>query len=141
MLYLSGINTTFKFNRDNRKLSFDNLFGSVSFTNKRFYAGSELKNVTADLIFNQSKLIFNSTATINGMINAELDGKLIMNPNIQNLVLEYVSVKYLDEEWANNDDILIDLASNYVKIKSLNIFNDKTEINCKGKVFSDGNLI
>ncbi len=140
MLYLSGINTTFKFNRDNRKLSFDNLFGSVSFTNKRFYAGSELKNVTADLIFNQSKLIFNSTATINGMINAELDGKLIMNPNIQNLVLEYVSVKYLDEEWANNDDILIDLATNYVKIKSLNIFNDKTEINCKGNVFSDGKL-
>ena len=140
MLYLSEINTTFKFNRDNRKLSFDNLFGSVSFTNKRFYSGSEIKNINADLIFNQSKLIFNTSAIINGMINAELEGKLLMNPNIQNLILEYVSVKYLDEQWANNDDILIDLAKDYVKVKSLNIFNGKTELNCKGNIFSDGKL-
>ena len=140
MLYLSGINTTFKFNRDNRKLSFDNLFGSVSFTNKRLYTGTELKNITADLIFNQSKLIFNTSASVNGLINAELEGKLLMNTNIQSLVLEYVSINYLDDKWSNSEDILIDLAKEYLKVKSLNIYNGKTELNCKGNIFSDGRL-
>jgi hypothetical protein len=140
MLYLSDINTNFKFNRDNRKLSFDNLFGSISFANKRFYSGSEIKNINADLIFNQSKLIFNTSALINGMIKAELEGKLLMAPKIQNIILEYLTVKYLDEEWSNNEDILIDLTKDDIKIKSLNIFAGKTELNCKGNIFSNGNL-
>ncbi len=140
IIYISGTNVNIKFNRDNQVLLFDNLFGSVYLNNKRIYAGSEIKNFTADMIFNQSKLIFNTNAAINGIINADLSGKLLMNKEVQNIVIEDVSFKYVDEIWSNNDDILIDLGNDYLRIKDLVINDGKTELNCKGTLKSNGDL-
>lgn len=140
IFYISGTNVNIKFSRDNQILLFDNLFGSIYLNNKRIYSSSEIKNFTADMIFNQSKLIFNTSALIDGVINADLSGKLLMNKEVQNIIIEDLYVKYNDEVWSNKDDILIDLGNDYLKIKDLVIKDGKTELNCKGNLQSNGGL-
>ncbi|MFA7227947.1 MAG: hypothetical protein WC061_02845, partial [Melioribacteraceae bacterium] len=77
-IYLSGFNTDLNFTRDNRSLSFDRLFGTASLTGKRFYSGSNVKAIEADITFNQSKLFFSASANIADMIDAGLDGIILM---------------------------------------------------------------
>ncbi|MFH0734768.1 MAG: hypothetical protein V1773_10535 [bacterium] len=140
IVYLSGLNANIKFSRDNQNISFDNLFGSLSITDKRLYAGSEIKNLTADLIFNQSKLIFSGSASINGIVDTEIDGNLSMKPNVQTILLENLWVKYLNEEWSNKDSILVDISTDYIKLTDFNLFNKNTGLTGNGSVLTSGNL-
>lgn len=140
LIYMSGVNTNIKFSRDNKNVSFDNLFGSLSFTNKRIYTGSEIRNLNADLIFNQSKLIFNASASINNMIDTEIDGKLLMKPNVQTIEVENLSVKYMDEDWSNKNNIAIDISPDYIKLIDFNLFNKNTELSGNGSVLTNGDL-
>ena len=140
LIYLSGINTNIKFSRDNQNVSFDNLFGSLSITDKRIYTGSEIKNFNADLIFNQSKLIYNASASINNMIDMEIDGKLLMKPNVQTVEVENLLVKYMDEEWSNKNNIAVDISPDYIKLIDFNLFNKNTELTGNGSVLTSGDL-
>lgn len=140
MVYISGLNTNFKFSRDNQNVSFDNLFGSLSITNKRIYTGSEIKNLNADLIFNQSKLIFSASANFNNMFDGELDGKLLMNPNVQTVLLERVWLKYMNKEWENVDDIAVDISPDFIKLKDFVIAHNKTSLYGSGQMLTKGDL-
>jgi hypothetical protein len=59
ILYLSDIDGNINFSRDNREVSFNKMFGTISIEGDKFYSGIELNNIAADLVFNQSKLYFN----------------------------------------------------------------------------------
>ncbi len=140
MVYISGLNTNFKFSRDNQNVSFENLFGSLSITNKRIYTGTEIKNLNADLIFNQSKLIFSASANFNNMIDGELDGKLLMNPNVQTVLLERIWLKYMNEEWENVNDVAVDISPDYIKLKDFQIAHKKTFLYGSGQMLTAGDL-
>ncbi|MDX1699919.1 MAG: AsmA family protein, partial [Melioribacteraceae bacterium] len=74
ILYLSEIDATLNFSRDNRSESFNTLFGSVSIEGNKIYAGVELNDLLADLVFNQSKLFFNTAVNIEEDFAVEVEG-------------------------------------------------------------------
>jgi hypothetical protein len=137
-LYLSDIKTEFNFLRDNHHVEFDKLSGSALLTGKRFYAGTYIKNISADLRFNDSKLFFNASANIEDMINAKIDGYILMRPIEQQIRIGNVEADYNGLLWTNKDTIDIFFNPYRFNIAQCSIYNDTSSISLKGTIESSG---
>ncbi|NJD21731.1 MAG: hypothetical protein FIA82_03550 [Melioribacter sp.] len=138
-IYLSDIDSDINFTRDNNSLSFDKLFGTASLTGKRFYSGSNIKSISADITFNQSKLFFSGSANIEDMIFAEADGMINMTPNEQLLSLNKLSATYDGLEWSNKDTVKILFNPDFFKILQFTVQHDTSTINLDGIIERSGN--
>ena len=137
-IYLSDLSAELNFTRNNKFLSFDKLFGTASLTGKRFYSGSNVKSITADLTFNQSKLFFSSSANIEDLFFVEGDGVILMTPSQQQLLVDKLSFSYNNIEWNNKDSIKVFFNPQFFKIQNLKMFHDDSEISLNGIIESTG---
>ncbi len=138
-IYLSDFDSDINFTRDNNSLSFDKLFGTASLTGKRFYSGSNIKTISADVTFNQSKLFFSGSANIEDLIFAEADGLINMTPNEQLLSLNKLSATYDGLEWSNKDTVKILFNPDFFKILQFTVQHDTSSINLSGIIERSGN--
>jgi len=139
-IYLSDLDSDINFTRDNNSLSFDKLFGTASITGKRFYSGSNIKSISADVAFNQSKLFFSCSANIEDMIYAEADGIINITPNEQLLSVNNLSALYDGLVWSNKDAIKILFNPNFFKILQCTVQHDTSTISLDGIIENSGNL-
>ncbi len=137
-IYLSGFKGNLNFTRDNHSLSFDKLFGTASITGKRFYSGSNIKAIEADVTFNQSKLFFSASANISDLFDAGAEGIILMTPREQKLLVDKLSLNYKGIEWTNRDSVKILFNPDYFKIVQCNIKRDTTLISLSGSIESSG---
>jgi len=137
-IYLSDINTKFNFTRDNRSFLFDRLFGSASITGKRLYSGSNMKNFSVDLEFNQSKIFFNAVANIEDLILIDGEGTINISPHEQQLSIDQLSFNYDGIEWTNKDTIKVLFNPDYFKITRLTLKKDSTLASLSGIIESSG---
>lgn len=137
-IYLSDLLTEFNFTRDNRYLSFNKLFGTASITGKRFYTGSNVESITADIAFNQSKMFFSASANIEDMINAEAEGIINMTPHEQQLSVNKLSLNYDGIEWTNKDSLKVLFNPDFFKIVKCRLQSDTSIISLSGMVESSG---
>ncbi len=137
-IYLSDFLADFNFTRDNRFNSFDKLFGSASISGKRFYAGSSIKSLNADIVFNQSKLLFNASANYDDMIIADGEGIILMTPNEQQFFISDLNVKYDGIDWKNKDTIKAFFNPNYFKIVDCKVQHDTSILIASGVIQSSG---
>jgi hypothetical protein len=138
-LYLSDLNADLNFTRDNRYSSFDKLFGTASLTGKRFYTGSNIKSINADIVFNQSKLFFNASANIDDLINADAEGIILMTPREQQFAVSKLSLLYDGIEWTNKDTMKVLFNPDYFKIVKCQIQKDTSLVSLSGIIQSSGN--
>lgn len=138
-IYLSDLDSDINFTRDNSSLSFDKLFGTASLTGKRFYSGTNVKSISADVAFNQSKLFFSGSANIEDMVFAEVDGMINMTPNEQLLSVNKLSVTYDGLEWSNKDTVKILFNPDFFKILQFTIQHDTSTISLSGIIERSGN--
>ncbi|MCX6168742.1 MAG: hypothetical protein NTX65_05360 [Ignavibacteriales bacterium] len=137
-IYLSGFDTQLNFTRDNNFLSFDKLFGTASLTGKRFYSGSNIKSIAADVTFNQSKLYFSASANIADMFNTEAEGIIKMTPGEQQLLVDNLSFDYNKIEWKNKDTIKVLFNPNYFRVSQCRMQRDTSLISLSGIIESSG---
>ena len=138
-IYLSDIDSDINFTRDNSSLSFNKLFGTASLTGKRFYSGSNIKSISADVAFNQSKLFFSGSANYEDMIFAEADGIISMTPNEQLLSVNKLSATYDGLEWTNKDTIKILFNPDFFKIIQCVVQYDTSSVSLNGIIEKSGN--
>lgn len=137
-IYLSDFNAAINFTRDNSYLSFDKLFGTASLTGKRFYSGSNVKAIEADITFNQSKLFFSAAANIADMFNTEAEGIILMTPREQQLLVDRISFNYEGFEWINKDTMKVMFNPDYFKIVQLQMQKDTSLVSLSGIIESSG---
>ncbi len=137
-IYLSDFVADFNFTRDNRFNSFDKLFGSASLTGKRLYFGSNVKAINADVTFNQSKLFYNASVNYDDLINAEVEGIILMTPIEQQFRISNLDVKYQGLSWTNRDTIKAFFNPNYFKIAQCNIAHDSSVVSLSGIIEASG---
>ena len=137
-IYLSDLLGNFNFTRDNKYLSFDKLFGTASITGKRFYTGSNIKSITADIAFNQSKLFFDASTNFEDIMNVEAEGIIYMTPHEQQLAINKISLVYDGMEWTNKDTMKILFNPNYFKILQCRLQRDTSLISLSGMIESSG---
>lgn len=137
-LYLSDIKTEFNFLRDNHHVEFDKLTGSALLKGKRFYAGTYIRNIYADLKFEESKLFFNASANIEDIVNSEIDGYVLMRPIEQQIRIGNVKADYNGLIWTNKDTIDIFFNPYRFNIANCVIQNDTSIISLKGTIESSG---
>jgi autotransporter translocation and assembly factor TamB len=137
-VYLSDINTKFNLTRDNRSFLFDKLFGSASITGKRLYSGSNIKNFSTDLEFNQSKVFFNVAANIEDLIIVDGEGTINISPHEQQLSIDQLSFNYDGIEWTNRDTIKVMFNPDYIKIVRCTLQKDTTTVSLSGVIESSG---
>lgn len=137
-IYLSDFNTELNFTRDNRYNSFDKLFGTASITGKRFYSGSNVKAIEADVTFNQSKLFFSAAANIADLFNTEVEGIILMTPIEQHLLADRFSFDYKGIEWTNKDTMKVLFNPDYFKIVQFNMKRDTSLISLSGIIEKSG---
>lgn len=137
VIYLSEVNTEINFNRDNHSSDFDKLFGTLSLSGNRVYFGSQLSSVNADLIFNQSKLIFNLETEYEDDLEAEAEGNITMSPLQQKINFNRLAVNYKGFEWINKDDMILTLSPDSVNFSNFEFVRDNSSISFNGTTYSD----
>ncbi len=137
-IYLSDILADFNFTRDNRSNSFDKLFGTGSLTGKRFYSGSDIRSINADIIFNQSKMFFNASAKIDDLMNFESEGIIKMTPREQQLLVNNLSFIYDGIEWTNKDTMKVLFNPDYFKIVQCQMESGDALITAGGVIKNSG---
>ncbi len=136
VFYISDAEIEMKFSRNNRSLSFDKLFGSVSLNGKRFYAGRDINDVVADLIFNQSKLFFNVNSEF-ADITSEAEGHISMAPVEQEILIDRLWLNYKDVDWENDKQIAMLFNPDSLQLKDFVLKSDDAYINIEGLIRSD----
>lgn len=137
-IYISDLQTDFNFTRDNRYLSFDNLFGTASLTGKRFYSHSNIKSINADITFTQSKLFFNTSANYEDFISAEAEGIINMSPREQQLSLSRLSFSIDGTDWNNKDTLKVLFNPDYFKLEEWAVYRDTSKLTINGMLENSG---
>ena len=138
LTYLSGINSDIHFNRDNNALSFDKLFGSISIDGKRIYYNNDFKDINADIIFNQSKLFYNLSASLASRLQTELEGTVEMQADKQIINIDYLWANLDKVEWETESSASIVFTNDFIKLKNFLLKRDNASISLGGTIFNNG---
>lgn len=137
-LYISDIKTELNFVRDNHHATFDKLSGTAHLTGKRFYSGTYIKDIYADLNFNQSRLFFNASANFEDMVKVNAEGYILMRPIEQQIRIGKIKADYDGLLWTNKDTIDIFFNPYRFNIANCAVYNDTSSISIKGTIESSG---
>jgi len=138
--YLTNFESDLSFSRNNRSLIFDDLFGAVSVTGSELFAGTRMKDLYCDMIFNQKTLFINSAMGIGEDLLFEIEGSLDMSSTRQELLVNRLWAEYKNLAWENKDPIKIEFTDEYLDVKNLTLNYENAAINLRGKAFNNGNI-
>ncbi len=138
LMYVSDLETSLSFSRDNQTLAFDNIFGALSVTGKRFYSGSDIKNYRADLIFNQNRLFINTYAELNSIMKAEIESYVDMTPVEQDVIFDNLWLEYEGLAWQNRDSMHIVFSQDHIVFEDFALYNKDARIAAEGSINKDG---
>lgn len=138
IIYLSKVDAEINFSRDNRSSDFDKLFGTLSLTGNRVYFGSELNSVNADLIFNQSRLIFNLEGEFENYLKAQAEGNITMSPREQKIEFDQLKINYEGISWNNKDQMTLTISPDSVNFKNFEFTRGVSSFSFDGTTYSDG---
>ncbi len=136
-IYVSGLDADLNFTRDNRYLSFDKIFGTSSVTAKRFYSDRNIKDVEADVVFNQSKLFFNTSAEIDSTFSLAAEGNLLLSPVEQVINLDNLMIDFNGVTWTNKENAKIFFTTDYLRFENFALQNGSTTASITGKILGD----
>ncbi|MCF8431491.1 MAG: hypothetical protein K9G34_06055 [Melioribacteraceae bacterium] len=136
--YLSDVLVDINFTRDNNSNSFDNLFGIFSLDGKRFYTGTELSDIEADLIFTESNIYYNASLNVDSLFTTSFDGIIGMKPAEQEIVFENLLLNYKNMNWEIREPVKLFFNSDYLNLTGLKLFNKNSSIEFGGKLQSSG---
>ncbi len=137
LIYLSDVEANLNFSRDNREVSFNKMFGTVSLEGEKIYIGTEFNDIEADFIFNQSKLFFNTSVQIGDLLTTELEGIATTSALNEKIYLSNVSLYYKNIPWINYDTCTVLFNSDGVQLSNLILENGTTVINLDGQINND----
>ncbi|MGK9367702.1 hypothetical protein ACSSWA_02240 [Melioribacter sp. Ez-97] len=138
-IYLSDVEADINFIRNNYYNSFDKLFGIASFSSKRFYSGTNVENITADLVFNQSKLFYNLSADIEDYASTHAEGYLTTSPAAKYFNISSLMIRYKDIEWKSKDTIRAVYDDKNFRFEDLNLWSDTTYLTASGYIDNERN--
>lgn len=138
IFYISNLNTHLNFSRDNRTISFDNLFGSLSINGDRVFAGTNVENIESDIIFNQSKIFFNVAAVVNSELELATDGNLAMFRKGQHITMSNLSLDYKNINWSNRKPINLVYGLDSLSLKDFVLHHDSASIGFDGHLLNSG---
>lgn len=137
-IYISDLNAGFNFSRNNKTLSFDNLFGTISVSAGRFYIDKDIKDLSADLTFNQSRLFFNTSALIDSVWNTELEGKASFTPQLQEIAVDRCLISSSGIEWTNTEPFFLSFAPDHFQLNGFQLKNKNSSISASAQIFNVG---
>lgn len=138
--YLTDFEGNISFSRNNRSLSFDDLFGTLSITSEELFAGNKFTDIFSDVIFNQQKLYINSFAKISDDLSTEFEGFLTMSDDLQSFKVNRLGVNYKNLLWANDSLITISFDDEKINLKNLSLRYGIAVLTFQGNIYQDGNL-
>ncbi len=138
LIYVSDLNSTLHFSRDNKVFTFSNLFGSLSLDGGKLYFGNQLQDMAADLTFNQSKLVYNLSTTFNNDFQTELEGNLEMRPDSQIVNIENLWASYKNTEWNSDSLITLIFGKDFLKVDNFSLSSGKANFNLEGILKDNG---
>ncbi|MEE9432379.1 MAG: hypothetical protein V3V16_15135 [Melioribacteraceae bacterium] len=137
IIYLSNVNANIKFNRDNQELSFNKIFGTASLEGEKIFLGVELKDIIADLIFNQNKLFFNTSLGIGDDLTTELEGEVSTSTLSPKISFENIFIDYKNIEWENDEVSEVLFSDSGVELINVILSNDETVLKVDGNINND----
>jgi len=137
-IFLSNINSDIHFTRNNKSVTFDDLFGSVSISGNKVILQNEIKDVIADIAFNGSTILFNSSLTYDNLFNSYIDGEIELVSGAELFTLYEFEVNYKGIQFNNKEDITFKLSDNDFDINNLSLISDNSIIDIYGSLNKNG---
>lgn len=138
ILYLSDFETNLNLSRNNRINSFSSIFGALSVSGKRFYNGLNVRKINTDFVFNQSKLYFNCSSTVDSSLTNQIEGNFAFDQNRQTLDLEKIDLNYKGIDWINETPARLILDSTGTSIDGFKMRAGSSSLTVSGKIGKDG---
>ncbi len=137
IIYLSNVKANLNFSRDNRITTYNKIFGTISLEGEKVYAGVELKDITADFIFNKNKLFFNTSLNVGNNLATELEGNINTLGDKQEIIFDNILVDYKNIEWETDKPNKILFDDTGVKLENIILSNKNTKLSLEGKINND----
>lgn len=132
VFYISGVGLNLNIGADNKKFSFDNIFGSLSFNSEKMVSNLNINNISSDLVFNQSKAFLNIEGTIEEDIDVGLEGFIDFKGSMEEFNISNLFFSYKDYLWRNKDTIMVTNTPSLFTISNFNLFNNNSSIKMNG---------
>ena len=140
VFYISDVINKFDFGVDNKKFTFDNIFGSITFNSNKMVSPIDINEIKADLVFNQSKAFINAEANINNQFKTGIEGFLTFSDTTALFNISNLFLSYRDYNWSNRDSIQIVNTQSSFDIQNFNLYNGDAKINLFGSIINKRNL-
>jgi len=137
ILYLSNVEANLNFSRDNRIVSFNKIFGTISLEGEKIYTGIEINNLQSDFVFNQSKLFFNTSLELEDFLATELEGIVTTGAYEERVNFSNILINYQNIPWTNYDTCTVMFNEDGVQLSNLILNNGSTVINLDGQINND----
>jgi hypothetical protein len=137
ILYLSNINTNLNFSRDNRIISYNKIFGTITLEGEKIYSGVEIKDIVADFIFNKNKLFFNASLDVGNDLTTEMEGNINTIGETQEIIFDNILVDYKNIEWETDKPNKILFTDAGIKLDNFALTNANTKLSIDGNINND----
>lgn len=141
VVYMSGLNIDINFSRDNSSLYFDNILGALTLSGERIYTGSNLQNVSLDILLNDKKVIYFGSAKLSEDLSTEFAGDMDIRENSETLNIDLLKLNYKNILWKNREPLVIKSINDSLFLKNLTLTSDKAAINIDGFFGADTQIV
>ncbi|MEN8192248.1 MAG: hypothetical protein ABFS12_05495 [Bacteroidota bacterium] len=137
VFFISDVGGSINIGVDNHSYSFDNIFGSLSFDSKRIVSGVNMDNLSADFVFNESRIYYNISGDIDENINTKLNGNVTIIDSIETITVDNFGVFYQDFSLENHQPLILTNSPQQFTIDEFMLYNNDSELMIDGVVNSD----
>lgn len=138
--YISELDAEFNVSRNNLSLGFNDIFSVLNIETKRIFSGTEISNLSLDMVFNENRLLLSSSTQVDSLLFLELDGELFMSSLSQQIKLNNFSLSYKNSEWQNKDTIDLVFTKDLFLINKFDLNSDSTSVIIKGALSDYSNM-
>jgi hypothetical protein len=118
--------------------SYEDFFADIKVNSKRIFIGSEINDLNLELSFDHNNVQINLSVIYGDMASIDLNGSLLINDGIVDVLFEKLHLKYEDFDLQNSDDIKFSYSDDRFIFDSFVLNNDGGKLDLSGQLSFTG---
>ncbi len=138
VIYVSELSVGLNVGRDNRYVSTDNIYGKISLTNQRIFAGTDVKNLKADIALKNNIFDYSFAADLDTSMSAKLTGSADVTNDFVLIQCDDFFARYKNIVLKNDGKLIARYNKDYFNVDQFKLVRNESLVSLEGKIFGDG---
>ncbi|RJP65245.1 MAG: hypothetical protein C4539_13570 [Ignavibacteriales bacterium] len=138
VIYVSELSVGLNIGRDNRYVNADNIYGKISLTNQRIFAGTDVKNLKADVALKNNIFDYSFAADLDTTMSAKLTGSVDVSNDFVLIQCDDFFARYKNIILKNDGKLIASYNKDYFNVDQFRLVRNGSSINLNGKIYGNG---